>query len=96
MATGAGGAVTITHTASGAVSTLSNIETAQFTDGMVELINPNNTAPANLQLSASTVSEDADVDTVIGTLNENGGVGTIRLVVTFNTSASRAIVQQLV
>jgi hypothetical protein len=69
VATAANGAVTITHTATAAVSTLTNVESASFSDGIIQLIDGDNKAPTGLRLSSATVSEDADLNTVIGTLS---------------------------
>jgi Ca2+-binding RTX toxin-like protein/uncharacterized lipoprotein NlpE involved in copper resistance len=68
----AGTYVTVTQLSSGAVTTLANIERAQFSDGAIDLSNleeSDNKAPTNLTLSASSVAENAAIDTVIGTLS---------------------------
>jgi len=62
IAANAFGAVTITSTASGAVTTLYNIESAQFSDQTIALTG----GQTKLTLSASTVAETAGLDTVIG------------------------------
>ena len=63
------GVATITHAATGAVTTLRNVETARFSDGTVELLDGDNKAPTGLKLSAAAVSEEAEVNTVIGALS---------------------------
>ncbi|MBX9459327.1 MAG: cadherin domain-containing protein [Rhizobium sp.] len=62
IATNASGAVTITDSANGAVATLANIESAQFSDQTIELTG----GQTKLTLSSSIIAENAGIDTVIG------------------------------
>lgn len=69
---GTSGYVTVTEVSSGTVTTLANIETARFADGTTDLVNleeSDNNAPTGLELSVSSVAENAAVDTVIGALS---------------------------
>lgn len=63
IATTTAGAVTVTNSASGATATLTNIESARFSDQTVELAG----GQTKLTLSSASVAENAGIDTVIGT-----------------------------
>ena len=72
IAASTSGTVTITNSANGAISTLTNIERAQFSDQTVQLTGQSN---LTLSLSASAVRENAENDTVIGTFSATGANG---------------------
>jgi ELWxxDGT repeat protein len=81
-------------------ATLTDADKTDFAGGQLTVRIGAGASGANrLEIGSGFMVDGLNVrfgDTVIGTLNENGGVGLTKLVVTFNASASQQIVQLLV
>ncbi len=81
-------------------TTLTDPDSSNFAGGvlLVRIVAGQNTSN-RLTIGGSFVLSGSDVQlngTSIGTLNNGGGVGLARLEITFNSNASKAIVQQLI